>query len=174
AHEADGTPLYAPYNLSVAVPAMMISHSIAGLAEALLTAAGVAYLHASAPELMSGLANEIERRPLPVLWGRIRLLWIIVAVLVLLTPLGLLAPGTGWGEWASEQFYGIGLGFIPKGLMRWEAIWSSWLLDYSVPGLGPRSGYVVSAIIGIFVILAVFQLITAIGRRSAKSVEKKA
>jgi cobalt/nickel transport system permease protein len=168
AHQADGTPLYAPYKLSVAVPAMMIGHSIAGLAEALLTALGVAYLHASAPDLMADVVEEKETCPLPVFWARIRVLWILVAILVMLTPLGLLAPGTAWGEWASDQFHEIGLGFIPQGLQQWEAIWSAWFPDYNVPGLGPGTAYVVSAALGILMIVSVFYFITILGRRSEK------
>jgi cobalt/nickel transport system permease protein len=42
---ADGTPLYSPFTLEQAIPAMMIGHlTIGGLAEGLLTGAVVAYL----------------------------------------------------------------------------------------------------------------------------------
>ena len=61
-HDARGTPLYAPYPLSVAIPAMMIGHlTFAGLAEAVITAGVVAYLQAADPALLrntSGLAAD--------------------------------------------------------------------------------------------------------------------
>ncbi len=41
---ADGRPLYFPYPLSVAVPAMAFSHIFVGLAEAFITAGVLAYL----------------------------------------------------------------------------------------------------------------------------------
>lgn len=42
---ADGTPLYSPFTLAQAVPAMMLGHlTLAGLAEAAVTGAVVAYL----------------------------------------------------------------------------------------------------------------------------------
>ena len=44
AQKPDGTPLYAPYPLSITIPAMMIGHLVAGLAEAAVTAAGIAYV----------------------------------------------------------------------------------------------------------------------------------
>ena len=44
-HTANGTPLYAPYPLSVSIPAMVIAHAlIASAVEALVTALVVAYL----------------------------------------------------------------------------------------------------------------------------------
>src|SRR5215207_11493242 len=46
--DASGAPLYAPYPLSVAVPAMMLGHvTIAGLAELVVTGGVVAYLQRS-------------------------------------------------------------------------------------------------------------------------------
>ena len=54
-HDAGGTPLYAPYPLSIAIPAMMIGHlTFAGLAEAVITAGLVAYLQAADPGLLRG------------------------------------------------------------------------------------------------------------------------
>ena len=51
-HDASGTPLYAPYPLSIAVPAMMIGHlTFAGLAEAVISAGLVAYLQVADPAL---------------------------------------------------------------------------------------------------------------------------
>jgi cobalt/nickel transport system permease protein len=44
-HDVAGTPLYAPYPLSVAIPAMLAGHlSFAGLAEAMITGGVIAYL----------------------------------------------------------------------------------------------------------------------------------
>ena len=51
--DADGAPLYAPYRLEIAVPAMMIGHlTIAGLAEMIVTAGVVAYLQRTNPALL--------------------------------------------------------------------------------------------------------------------------
>lgn len=166
AHAADGTPLYSPYPLSVSIPAMMLGHSIAGIAEAVLTAAAVSYLLRSAPEL---LETAPASAPLPVFWKRLRTMWLAVAALAIVTPLGLLAPGTAWGEWSSAQLKTHGLGFIPEGIRRWEGAWSGWFPDYSVPGLGSGTGYVLSAVLGVLFILVVFAALTALGRRAAIS-----
>jgi len=52
AHRPDGTPLYCPYSLNVAVPAMAFEHLVFfGFVEALVTGLVVAYLSKSEPGL---------------------------------------------------------------------------------------------------------------------------
>ncbi len=53
AHSADGRPLYFPLPLSVTVPAIALGHLLAfGIAEGAVTAAAVAYLARTEPELL--------------------------------------------------------------------------------------------------------------------------
>ncbi len=78
-------------------------------------------------------------------------LWIGLGVLALLSPLGLLASGTAWGEWGAEEFSDM-LGYVPKGLARFAEIWSAPLPDYTVPGLGGAPGYIASAVVGIVLV----------------------
>ena len=62
-HTANGTPLYAPYPLSIAIPAMMIGHlTFAGLAEAVITAGLVAYLQVADPALLRATSGYRCRR----------------------------------------------------------------------------------------------------------------
>ena len=66
-HDASGAPLYAPYPLHIAIPAMMIGHlTIAGLAEMVVSAGVVAYLQRSEPSLLRrtapGAAEKAARR----------------------------------------------------------------------------------------------------------------
>ena len=104
-HDASGVPLYSFYPLSVAIPAMMIGHlTIAGLAEAIFTGGLIAFLQkvdvsllrASAPD--SGPAGATTTMTSPKLSPLVG----AVLALCLLTPLGLLAAGTAWGEWGGE------------------------------------------------------------------------
>ncbi len=170
AHRPDGTPLYAPYPLSVAVPAMMVGHLIAGFAEAVVAGASVAYLHATAPELIQ--VATAAGPPIPIFWKRLRFFWLLLAFLMLLTPLGLLAPGTAWGEWGSEQLRDLGLGFVPEGMQRLEGMWRGLFADYSLPGTPENVGYVLSAVAGVLLILAVFGILTILGRRAAGSASR--
>lgn len=82
----------------------------------------------------------------------IRKLWIGIIILCVLAPLGLLASGTAWGEWGSEQLEAL-LGYIPEGLEKLEAWWNALLADYNFPGshspVGTALSYIVSALIGV-------------------------
>ena len=64
-HDASGAPLYCPYPLSVAIPAMMLGHlTIAGVAEAFVSAGVVAFLQRSDLSLLkstSGAAIKSSR-----------------------------------------------------------------------------------------------------------------
>jgi cobalt/nickel transport system permease protein len=144
-HAADGTPLYAPYGLEVAIPAMMGGHLlIAGPVEAVLTGLVVAYLQRAHRELLDPAAQPVlegqARKPVYILWG-------ILGLLILLSPLGLLATGTAWGEWGLDEI--PGLSFIPAGMERLSELWQAPIPDYAVPFLGEKVGYVVSALLGV-------------------------
>ena len=164
AHAADGTPLYAPYPLSVAVPAIMGGHLLAGFAEAIVTGAAILFMEQSAPELLQ--ATHTQESALPRFWARLRLAWVVLGFLVFVTPLGLLAPGSAWGEWSSEQFRDLGFDFVPRGMQKWESFWNAAFSDYSIPGVQHHMGYIMSAFIGIGLILLGSLLITLFGKRS--------
>lgn len=158
-HTADGVPLYAPYPLSIAIPAMVIPHLlVASVIEGLVTALIVAYLQrANSPVLaVSQPASTVEPQVARLKW---RPLWIGLAVLAIATPLGLLAPGTAWGEWGAEELAGLGLPFIPSGMEKLSGLWSAPLPDYDIPVLGnPTIAYVLSAVVGILIVLLVVWL----------------
>jgi cobalt/nickel transport system permease protein len=108
--DAGGTPLYAFYPLSVAIPAMLIGHlTFAGLAEAVITGGVVAYLQRADPGLLrltapgAGEAAAVRAAGAGARPGRLRPLLIGLLALALLSPLGLLAAGTAWGEWGSDE-----------------------------------------------------------------------
>lgn len=158
-HTADGVPLYAPYPLSIAIPAMVIPHLlVASVIEGLVTALIVAYLQrANSPVLaVSQPASTVEPQVARLKW---RPLWIGLAVLAIATPLGLLAPGTAWGEWGAEELAGLGLPFIPSGMEKLSGLWSAPLPDYDIPVLGnPTIAYILSAVVGILIVLLVVWL----------------
>lgn len=172
AHSPDGTPLYAPYPLSIAVPAMLTGHLIAGFAEGILSAAAVYYLSAQAPEFFDTVRSLSDQTPLPVFWRRLRTIWIVLALAVFITPLGLLAPGTAWGEWSAAQLREKGLGFVPSGMKNIENLWPGLFRDYQIPGLGANTGYIFSACLGILIISLIFWLLTLAGRRAALRTSK--
>ncbi|MCD6291211.1 MAG: PDGLE domain-containing protein [Anaerolineae bacterium] len=80
-------------------------------------------------------------------------LWIGLGILALLSPLGLLASGTAWGEWGADEFSSM-LGYVPQGLAKFAEIWNAPLPDYTIPGLGDVPGYILSAIVGMALVVA--------------------
>ncbi len=167
---ADGSPLYAPYPLSIAIPAMVIPHAlVAAIAEALLTALVLAYLQRSNPSVL-----EYAEKPAQVAetagGGKLRRLWLALVILAAASPLGLLAPGTAWGEWTAGQLTRLGLKAIPQGINQLSGIWGAPLKGYNLPILGNSSvGYLLSAFVGILVVSVVAWLFTLLLTRAPKT-----
>src|SRR5271165_129932 len=166
-HDTRGVPLYAPYSLNVALPAMMIGHlAVAGMAEAAISAGLVAYLQAADPALLratSGAAQEASGSQ-SSLQRSLRRLWITVALLMLLTPVAILAAGTAWGEWSAAQFSTArGRSEIaassqnhplpdstPAGLQRLSTVWTAPIPAYAPPFVKSAGfGYLLSAAFGV-------------------------
>jgi cobalt/nickel transport system permease protein len=176
-HDASGAPLYAPYPLSIAIPAMMIGHlTFAGLAELIVTGGVFAYLQRTDLSLLKLTAPDAPNAEIIQKngWRSTRPLWIGLAALMILTPLGLLAAGTAWGEWAAEDFADPAAReqitaasnnhapppAPPKGLARLAGIWTAPIADYAPPFMNsPAFGYIMSAMFGTGLIILVFLLI---------------
>jgi cobalt/nickel transport system permease protein len=168
---ADGTPLYAPFHLSQSIPAMMLAHlTVAGPIEFALTAGIVAYLQRANPAILRindaavGAAGTGRLRLKPILVG--------LAGLVALTPLGLLATGTAFGEDGPSELdlTKYDLSAVPHGLQRYSDFWSHSVLgDYGfASGAHPVVGYLLSALTGIVLIaLVVATIVLAVRRLSA-------
>jgi len=146
AHTAGGQALYAPYKLSVAVPAMALEHLLFfGWVEAIVTMGVVAVLARTEPEL---LRMKPAARPL-------RWLWAGLGALILLTPIGVLAPGTAWGEWSSEQI-SARIGYVPTGFEKLGGLWRAAMPDYATPGVSDTSlGYLIAAVVGTVLVVGV-------------------
>jgi cobalt/nickel transport system permease protein len=139
AHTASGQALYAPYGLGVAVPAMALEHLLFfGWIEALVTMGVVAALARSEPALL-----EMKPAARPLRW-----LWAGLGALILLTPIGALAPGTAWGEWGSGELKAA-IGYAPANLEKLGGLWRSALPGYATPGISNALlGYLIAAVIG--------------------------
>lgn len=150
-HNAAGQALYCPYPLWVSLPAMMLGHlTIAGVAEVVFTVGILGFVRKVAPGFGAREAAPAASTGHP--WG----IAVLLAALVALTPLGLIATGDAWGEWASEDLASA-VGYTPSGMAGgWE--WQSLLPDYSLGGLPDWVGYVLSAVIGVALLCVVFRL----------------
>ena len=86
---------------------------------------------------------------------------IILIILIILSPLGLIAEGTAWGEWGSEDLNDM-LGFVPVGIEKAESLYNAIFPDYTIPLLGENFehlAYILSAIIGAFLAYTLTSLI---------------
>lgn len=153
--DAAGNPLYCPYSLSVSIPAMTISHLlVAGVVEVIFTVAIFSFIKSVSP----GTIYEGAKQKTKAVYG-------LIAALICLTPLGLLATGTAWGEWGTDEIMevvsgGKSLGYVPKGMssgFNFESI----MPDYAVNGLPEVAGYILSAVAGVAILLIFFKIISS-------------
>lgn len=180
--DASGAPLYCPYPLSVSIPAMMVGHlTFAGFAEMVVTAGVVKYLQNADPALLKQTAPDAPDRDAPLYvageaaWPTARKLWVALAIVLVLTPIGILAAGSAWGEWAPQDFADPSLrqqisaasgnrkapDHAPQGLERLSSFWTAPLSRYA-PGFirSASFGYLVSAMVGVGLIIFSFVAIT--------------
>jgi cobalt/nickel transport system permease protein len=175
-HTANGTPLYGIYPLSVSIPSMMFAHLLfAGPIEGIITVTAVAYLAKYAQHMFAN-ENTVRLIPTGSFFPRYRAFIIPLTVLVVLTPLGLIAQGTAWGEWGSDEIKGM-FGYIPAGFAKFADFWHALMPGYTVAPLegsflGSSVGYIISAVVGIALISSVLILSSLISRKISKGSEK--
>jgi len=149
-----GNPLYCPYPLSVSIPAMMIGHlTVFGAAEVVYTVAVLGFMKKVNKDTNYTKVKHTSKA-----------VYALLAALIVCTPLGLLAAGTAWGEWGSDEIAsvvskGSTLGFIPEGMkhgFNYRALFS----DYVIAGMPAWIGYMISAIIGTAIVIILFKIIS--------------
>jgi cobalt/nickel transport system permease protein len=177
-HTAAGLPLYSPYPISVSVPAMLLAHLLmAGPVEAIATGGITHYFQLTNPSV---IADQLSARLAPAK-AAFNKLWYVIIALIVLVPLGLLAPGGAFGEGGLEDIKQA-LGFVPAGMAALREHYHGLLQDYGVPN-SPFSasapdfwhlsvGYYVAAVAGIALIAGITYLVTRlIAAREAKKSE---
>jgi cobalt/nickel transport system permease protein len=169
-HDAAGAPLYAPYPLHIAVPAMMLGHlTVAGAAEAVLSAGVIAFIQRSDLALLRlNPAHAAAMQAPASARHALRTLWLGLGLLMLLTPLGILATGTAWGEWAPADFASAAgrreiaaASFhrelpagVPAGLEHLSSAWTAPWADYAPSFVrSPALGYLLSVMFGVGLIV---------------------
>ena len=111
--------------------------------------------------------------------SRSKKLWIGIAVLVILSPLGLILPawlgaGTAWGEWSAEELQQL-TGHMPAGMQRLGDMWRAPVPDYGSAGTvatkagGANVAYLLSAAAGVLIVTA---LAYGFGRLLARREER--
>ena len=96
-------------------------------------------------------------------------LWIGLAILIVLSPMGLILPGhfkagSAWGEWGADGVRRL-VGYIPRRLEKLAGLWNAPIPDYAFKGWEDKGlphlsfAYIISAIIGVGITVAVIMLI---------------
>ncbi len=156
-----GNALYCPYSLSISIPAMMIGHlTIFGLAELIYTVFILAFLKKTSPDsIVTEVSNHSDSNRLSgATWT-----YILIGALIILTPLGLLATGTAWGEWGADEIAdvitnGSSLGYTPEKIANGFNL-DTIMPDYTLNGLPEWMAYVLSAVIGVALVVILFKVI---------------
>jgi len=150
---AAGQALYSPYFLSQSIPAMVIPHLlVAGVVEVIFTVGIFSFIKNVSP----GTIYEGAKQKIKPIYG-------LIVAFICLSPLGLLAVGTAWGEWGADEIQNVvsggnALGYVPAGMkngFHFDAIMS----DYSIKGLPDIAGYILSAVAGAAILIILFKII---------------
>ena len=178
--DSAGHPLYAPFPLHVAIPAMLIGHlTIAGLAEFLITAGVIAYLQRTSPGLLAlnrekSSASALRWRPAVA----------VLVAFIVLTPLGLLTLGHAWGEWSVSDFKDSAMRAeiakasggaavpqqVPGGLQRLENLWKAPFRNYAPAFIANTSAaYLFSAFTGVALLVLLIFTLGALAKRSRRA-----
>jgi hypothetical protein len=103
-------------------------------------------------------------------------LWIVIGILLLLSPLGVIIPVLfkahgAWGEWGRDKIEKM-VGFVPDGMKRLGDIWKAPMPDYAIPGQGKglasdSMGYILTGVVGVAIIAGVMYLLAKlVGRKN--------
>ena len=165
-----GVALYNPYGLSVTIPAMMFTHlAVAGFVEAFFTLVIFKFVKRISPEKIQGPVMEDKKQGHSIVT---KLRYFIIFLLIL-TPLGLLAEGTAFGEWSNEELLEIlnktnPGALLPKGLERGFEF-NSIFPDYTIHNTNLSIGYILSAVTAILIFFILGKIIQTVIQSKSKT-----
>ena len=137
-----------------------------GLTEKEIRAGVVAFLQKSDPSLLrstAGVAAPTAEQRSQAGRRTLRPLWVALAALLILTPLGILAGGSAWGEWVAsdyadpairQQIAASSLNLAPpprapQGIERLSSVWTAPFARYAPRYVRSAPfGYLLSAMFG--------------------------
>lgn len=101
-HTNTGLPNYFPYGLKITIPVIVGTHLLIGVIEAIITACIYSFIKRAAKETIYFYieSNKNDFRSIGKFY---RIILVILGLLAVMTPLGLIANGTAWGEWSNQE-----------------------------------------------------------------------
>jgi cobalt/nickel transport protein len=105
-------------------------------------------------------------------------LWIVIGILLLLSPLGVILPVLfkahgAWGEWGRDTIEKM-VGFMPDGMKRLGDVWKAPMTGYTIPGqsrglASDSIGYILTGIVGVAIIAGIMYLLAKlVGRGNGR------
>lgn len=152
---SNNIPIYCPYSLNISIPAMVIPHLlVAGIVEGMVTVGVYKFVKGVSPSIIYK-DSEPKLKPL----------YKLIIMLIILSPLGLLASGTAFGEWNKEELKNVvtngkTLNYIPQGMENGFNL-KTLMPDYSILGLPEILGYILSAIVGVSLLIISFKIFSS-------------
>lgn len=153
--DSQGLPMYNPYPLSITIPTMMGIHLlIVGVVEGVVTTSIYQFIRQSQNKItFPSLQKQIKMK-------RFRQL---ILALLLLSPIGLVASGTTWGEWnLSELTQSLKQHHLhavkPKGMLHGLSFHSIFS-DYMIPGLPASISYILCGMTAVILFWILYRLI---------------
>jgi cobalt/nickel transport system permease protein len=151
--DASGHALYSPFPLSISIPYMTIPHLLfVGVIEVVFTVSIITFIKKVSPETI----YKGEKQKINPIYG-------LIFGLICLSPVGLLATGTAWGEWGLKDIKNVvingkPLGYIPQG-MKDGFNFTALMSNYSLKGLPDFVGYIISSVAGVAILIILFKII---------------
>lgn len=149
-HTASGVPNYFPYGLNVTIPVMVGSHLIVGVVEAIITFFVYSFVRKSAKDTIYFYSEKITGTETKTISKLYKPFLIFLGILAVLTPIGLIANGSAWGEWSdSELLHMLKLqqisNTLPKGMshgLNYNALFA----DYQIKAVPDYLAYILIAL----------------------------
>jgi hypothetical protein len=81
-------------------------------------------------------------------------LFAFILILIILTPLGLIAQGPAWGEWSVDEIRSM-IGYVPQSIENTKPLIGAIIPDYEISGVGAIASTWISAVFGALLVFAV-------------------
>lgn len=136
-----GLSSYFRYSIAVTVPAMGVWHALLGIVEGIITGSIVSYIATTRPDILEAKETKVGK-----------LAWIALAIMIVLSPIfAYLAEVVNYSEPLENVASELG---VPE-----NPIWEGIMPDYTIPGLDPYVGTLISGAVGVVVVLVLASII---------------
>lgn len=89
-----------------------------------------------------------------------------ILIAIILTPFGLIAQGSAWGEWNVDEIKAM-VGFVPQSIEHTKPLIEAIIPDYEISGVGAIASTWISAIIGAILVFMVMLGIKKSAKRAS-------